>query len=65
MTNMCHRGIYPGGVAALLAILLVRLQITQFRKLYTNIKNDKYLIGTRLVNFDPDAMRTAFTQTET
>lgn len=33
-------------------IVCILFQIRQFRKLYEHIKNDKYLVGQRLVNYD-------------
>lgn len=64
-SHVCHRRIYPGTVVVLLGVILLKLQLKQFKRLYIKIKNEKYLIGTRLVNFDAEAVRSAFTQTET
>jgi E3 ubiquitin-protein ligase MARCH6 len=33
-------------------IVIVFCQVRQFRRLYEHIKNDKYLVGRRLVNYD-------------
>ncbi|XP_044736435.1 E3 ubiquitin-protein ligase MARCHF6 isoform X2 [Chrysoperla carnea] len=46
------RRLYP--FLLLIAMLsgVVTLQIRQFKKLYEHIKNDKYLVGQRLVNYD-------------
>merc|ERR1712079_158988 len=39
-----QRRIYPSS--------LIILQLKQFRKLYEHIKNDRYLVGRRLVNYN-------------
>jgi len=46
------RRIYPFLLLINLAFIVIRLQIRQFRKLYEHIKNDKYLVGQRLVNYE-------------
>lgn len=46
------RQIYPFFLLIAFIIVIVILQIRQFRKLYVAIKNDKYLVGQRLVNYD-------------
>lgn len=46
------RQIYPFFLLIAFIIMIVILQIRQFRKLYVAIKNDKYLVGQRLVNYD-------------
>ncbi|XP_026762905.1 E3 ubiquitin-protein ligase MARCHF6 [Galleria mellonella] len=50
--NLLARRVYPA--LLLIAVLcgLTTFQIRQFRKLYEHIKNDKYLVGQRLVNYD-------------
>ncbi|OXA63073.1 E3 ubiquitin-protein ligase MARCH6 [Folsomia candida] len=50
--NSISRRIYPfiliiGGI-----IGIIYFQIRQFKKLYEHIKNDKYLVGRRLVNYE-------------
>ncbi|KAM4595932.1 LOW QUALITY PROTEIN: E3 ubiquitin-protein ligase MARCHF6-like, partial [Polymixia lowei] len=52
MQTLVERRIYPFllMVAVLLAIL--SFQIRQFKRLYEHIKNDKYLVGQRLVNYE-------------
>nr|CAH7717769.1 unnamed protein product [Callosobruchus chinensis] len=52
LRNFIARRLYPflllvGGIG-----VIVHFQIRQFRKLYEHIKNDKYLVGQRLVNYD-------------
>lgn len=46
------RQIYPFFLVIAIAIGNCFLQVRQFKKLYIAIKNDKYLIGQRLVNYD-------------
>lgn len=46
------RRIYPFFLAVSAAVGVLVLQVRQFRKLYVTIKNDKYLVGQRLVNYD-------------
>lgn len=45
------RRLYPYLLLILLAGQVLILQICQFKKLYEHIKNDKYLVGQRLVNY--------------
>lgn len=45
------RSIYPSVLVLAVVIGLVTFQIKQFIKLYEHIKNDKYLVGRRLVNY--------------
>ena len=47
------RRIYPFLLMAAAIIYLVQWQIFKFIRLYEHIKNDKYLVGKRLVNYDP------------
>lgn len=58
MRNIIARRIYPFLLLVGLALLVITLQIRQFRKLYEHIKNDKYLVGQRLVNYDHRRSRT-------
>jgi len=51
-THVCHRRIYPSMVLIILLYLAIHFQLKQFKKLYEKVKNDRYLIGKRLVNFD-------------
>lgn len=46
------RRIYPFFLVVAIIIGIVIFQIRQFKKLYVAIKNDKYLVGQRLVNYD-------------
>lgn len=46
------RCIYPTLLIIAIVVGVVVVQIRQFRKFYVNIKNDKYLVGQRLVNYD-------------
>ncbi|KAK3592530.1 hypothetical protein CHS0354_039877 [Potamilus streckersoni] len=50
--NLVHRRIYPFLLACVILVLISMLQFKQFRRLYEHIKNDKYLVGQRLVNYD-------------
>uniref|UniRef100_A0A0A9XZ87 E3 ubiquitin-protein ligase MARCHF6 n=2 Tax=Lygus hesperus TaxID=30085 RepID=A0A0A9XZ87_LYGHE len=45
------RRIYPSVLVLAVIIILVSFQLRQFAKLYEHIKNDKYLVGRRLVNY--------------
>lgn len=49
---MICRRIYPLLLLLCVVGVVVILQIRQFKKLYEHIKNDKYLVGQRLVNYD-------------
>lgn len=46
------RCIYPTLLIIAIIVAVVVVQIRQFRKFYVTIKNDKYLVGQRLVNYD-------------
>eukprot|EP00058_Branchiostoma_floridae_P019098 XP_002604587.1 hypothetical protein BRAFLDRAFT_92810 [Branchiostoma floridae] len=46
------RRIYPSLLVLVLVSGLFTFQARQFKRLYTHIKNDKYLVGQRLVNYD-------------
>ncbi|XP_013172213.1 PREDICTED: E3 ubiquitin-protein ligase MARCH6 isoform X1 [Papilio xuthus] len=50
--NLLARRIYPALLLLVVLGALAVFQIRQFRKLYEHIKNDKYLVGQRLVNYD-------------
>lgn len=50
--NLVARRIYPCVLLAAGLSCVAVFQIRQFRKLYEHIKNDKYLVGQRLVNYD-------------
>lgn len=46
------RRIYPFFLIVIIVCAIIVFQIKQFKKLYIAIKNDKYLVGKRLVNYD-------------
>ncbi|XP_014665321.1 PREDICTED: E3 ubiquitin-protein ligase MARCH6-like [Priapulus caudatus] len=52
LQRLIARRVYPVCTAALFVIVLLGVQTKQFRRLYEHIKNDKYLVGQRLVNYD-------------
>lgn len=52
MRNLIARRIYPFLLLIIICGMVVTLQIKQFKKLYEHIKNDKYLVGQKLVNYD-------------
>lgn len=52
MRNLIARRLYPFLLLLGVVGVVVVLQIRQFKKLYEHIKNDKYLVGQRLVNYD-------------
>jgi len=47
-----QRRIYPSLLLLIAVFGLIVLQLKQFRKLYEHIKNDRYLVGRRLVNYN-------------
>ncbi|XP_013384428.2 E3 ubiquitin-protein ligase MARCH6 [Lingula anatina] len=49
--NLVYRRIYPSLLTLLTFVGFCTMQVKQFRKLYEHIKNDKYLVGQRLVNY--------------
>ncbi|KAH1015872.1 hypothetical protein HUJ04_007190 [Dendroctonus ponderosae] len=50
--NVIARRLYPFLLLVATVNTIIVLQIRQFKKLYEHIKNDKYLVGQRLVNYD-------------
>uniref|UniRef100_A0A1B0DNB3 RING-type E3 ubiquitin transferase n=1 Tax=Phlebotomus papatasi TaxID=29031 RepID=A0A1B0DNB3_PHLPP len=50
--TLLARRIYPFFLIVAIVIGIIVFQIRQFKKLYVAIKNDKYLVGQRLVNYD-------------
>ncbi|XP_059612690.1 E3 ubiquitin-protein ligase MARCHF6 [Phlebotomus argentipes] len=50
--TLLARRIYPFFLIVAVVIGIIVFQIRQFKKLYVAIKNDKYLVGQRLVNYD-------------
>ncbi|XP_060599884.1 E3 ubiquitin-protein ligase MARCHF6-like [Ruditapes philippinarum] len=51
--NFVLRRIYPFLLACVVMVFVCVFQARQFKRLYEHIKNDKYLVGQRLVNYDP------------
>lgn len=51
--NILNRRVHPFLLFIAGIIYLVHWQINKFCRLYEHIKNDKYLVGKRLVNYDP------------
>lgn len=49
---LISRRIYPFFLIVVVVCVIIVFQIKQFKKLYVAIKNDKYLVGKRLVNYD-------------
>ncbi|XP_045617401.1 E3 ubiquitin-protein ligase MARCHF6 isoform X3 [Procambarus clarkii] len=49
---LVERRIYPALLIITLLSSLIIMQVVQFTRLYEHIKNDKYLVGRRLVNYD-------------
>merc|ERR1711953_782781 len=49
---MIQRRIHPFLLLLISVFGLIILQLKQFRKLYEHIKNDRYLVGRRLVNYN-------------
>ncbi|XP_068423101.1 E3 ubiquitin-protein ligase MARCHF6-like isoform X2 [Clinocottus analis] len=52
MQTLVERRIYPFLLMVVLLLSILFFQIRQFRRLYEHIKNDKYLVGQRLVNYE-------------
>ena len=52
LRNLIARRLYPFLLLVTFVGCVVILHVRQFRKLYEHIKNDKYLVGRRLVNYD-------------
>ncbi|XP_072169738.1 E3 ubiquitin-protein ligase MARCHF6-like [Diadema setosum] len=61
--HQMSRRIYPLIVSVIIGVSLVVFQAKQFKKLYEHIKNDKYLVGQQLVNYEPKLLRDSATQT--
>ena len=49
---LISRRLYPFLLLVNIICLVISIQIKQFKKLYEHIKNDKYLVGQRLVNYE-------------
>ncbi|XP_042908641.1 E3 ubiquitin-protein ligase MARCHF6 isoform X2 [Parasteatoda tepidariorum] len=52
LQNFVYRRIYPAVLALCLTLAGIIFQVRQFFRLYEHIKNDKYLVGKRLVNYE-------------
>ncbi|XP_048411325.1 E3 ubiquitin-protein ligase MARCH6 isoform X2 [Stegostoma tigrinum] len=52
MQNLVQRRIYPLLLMVVILMGILSFQIRQFKRLYEHIKNDKYLVGQRLVNYE-------------
>ncbi|KAF3703520.1 E3 ubiquitin-protein ligase MARCH6 [Channa argus] len=59
MEILMQRRIYPFLLMVVSLIGILSFQIRQFKRLYEHIKNDKYLVGQRLVNYERKAGRTS------
>ncbi|MCI4377639.1 hypothetical protein PGIGA_G00205790 [Pangasianodon gigas] len=55
MQNLVQRRIYPFLLMVVVLMGILSFQIRQFKRLYEHIKNDKYLVGQRLVNYERKA----------
>lgn len=51
LRNVVARRIYPFILVVLIIFFVIYVQVQQFLKLYEHIKNDKYLVGQRLLNY--------------
>lgn len=51
--NLVQRRIYPACLGIIGLSVFCMFQVKQFWRLYEHIRNDKYLVGCRLVNYDP------------
>ncbi|XP_056277580.1 E3 ubiquitin-protein ligase MARCHF6-like isoform X3 [Pseudoliparis swirei] len=52
MQTLVERRIYPFLLMVVMLLSILFFQIRQFKRLYEHIKNDKYLVGQRLVNYE-------------
>ncbi|KAK5898454.1 hypothetical protein CgunFtcFv8_015870 [Champsocephalus gunnari] len=59
MEILMQRRIYPFLLMIVSLIGILSFQIRQFKRLYEHIKNDKYLVGQRLVNYERKSGRAA------
>ncbi|XP_052230850.1 E3 ubiquitin-protein ligase MARCHF6-like isoform X2 [Dreissena polymorpha] len=60
--NFVLRRIYPFLLACVVFVFVCVFQARQFKRLYEHIKNDKYLVGQRLVNYDPKRVKRPSTE---
>ncbi|XP_055085876.1 E3 ubiquitin-protein ligase MARCHF6-like isoform X2 [Periophthalmus magnuspinnatus] len=63
MEILMQRRIYPFLLMVVSLIGILSFQIRQFKRLYEHIKNDKYLVGQRLVNYERKTGRTSSVHT--
>ncbi|CAL4114135.1 unnamed protein product [Meganyctiphanes norvegica] len=56
---LIERRIYPALLIISVVTSLIVMQVVQFTRLYEHIKNDKYLVGRRLVNYDHTSSTTS------
>uniref|UniRef100_A0A3B3C6M4 E3 ubiquitin-protein ligase MARCHF6 n=1 Tax=Oryzias melastigma TaxID=30732 RepID=A0A3B3C6M4_ORYME len=61
MQTLVERRIYPFLLMVVVLLAILSFQIRQFKRLYEHIKNDKYLVGQRLVNYERKAGRSTST----
>uniref|UniRef100_A0A8C9RYV1 RING-type E3 ubiquitin transferase n=1 Tax=Scleropages formosus TaxID=113540 RepID=A0A8C9RYV1_SCLFO len=59
MQNLVQRRIYPFLLMVVMLMGILSFQIRQFKRLYEHIKNDKYLVGQRLVNYERKTGKTS------
>ncbi|KAM3850522.1 E3 ubiquitin-protein ligase MARCHF6-like [Diretmus argenteus] len=59
MQTLVERRIYPFLLMVVVLLAILSFQIRQFKRLYEHIKNDKYLVGQRLVNYERKAGRSS------
>ncbi|KAG7227423.1 hypothetical protein INR49_000429 [Caranx melampygus] len=61
MQTLVERRIYPFLLMVVILLAILSFQIRQFKRLYEHIKNDKYLVGQRLVNYERKTGRSTST----
>ncbi|XP_047224074.1 E3 ubiquitin-protein ligase MARCHF6-like isoform X2 [Girardinichthys multiradiatus] len=61
MQTLVERRIYPFLLMVVILLAILTFQIRQFKRLYEHIKNDKYLVGQRLVNYERKSGRSSST----
>uniref|UniRef100_A0A3P9MX19 E3 ubiquitin-protein ligase MARCHF6 n=1 Tax=Poecilia reticulata TaxID=8081 RepID=A0A3P9MX19_POERE len=61
MQILVERKIYPFLLMVVILLAFLSFQIRQFKRLYEHIKNDKYLVGQRLVNYERKTGRSSST----
>lgn len=65
LVSRFQRRVYPAFFFGALGMFILHLQYLQFCRLIESIKNSKYLVGQRLVNYDPSIRRENKTATST